>query len=109
MPRLQPSSRRAGFTVIELLVVIAIITLIAALVVGAIWRTTAVAAEAGDVTDIKNLEQAVGKFYATYKCYPPDKVKLCHFLGDYNMSNSLDAESVAILQRIWPQVFKLAV
>src|SRR5262249_22982375 len=89
--------------------VMAIIALIAALTLAAIMRTTSTANEAGDVTDIKRLEEAVGKFYNTYKCYPPDRVKLCHFLADYNMSNALDAESVAILQRIWPQVFKLAV
>jgi type II secretory pathway pseudopilin PulG len=93
----------------ELLIVMAIIALIAALTLAAIMRTTATATEAGDVADIKNLEEAVGKFYNKYNCYPPDKVKLCHFLADYNTGNPLDAESVAILQRIWPQVFKLAV
>src|SRR5262245_1411419 len=114
MLRHAPPTRRAGFTLMELLIVIAIIALIAALTLAAIMRTTATANEAGDVTDIKRLEEAVGKFYNTYKCYPPDRVKLCHFLSDYTTYtapgiNSLDDESVAILQRIWPQVFKLAI
>lgn len=109
MLRHAPPTRRAGFTLIELLIVIAIIALIAALTIGAVMRTTATANEAGDVADIKSLEEAVGKFYARYQCFPPDMVKLCHYLGDYNMTNQLDAESVAILQRIWPQIFKLAV
>jgi prepilin-type N-terminal cleavage/methylation domain-containing protein len=113
MLRHAPPTRRAGFTLIELLIVIAIIAIIAALVTAAIMRTTATANEAGDVNDIKNLEEAVGKFYNKYNCYPPDKVKLCHFLADYNPSDpvygALDKESIDILQTIWPQVFKLAV
>jgi prepilin-type N-terminal cleavage/methylation domain-containing protein len=109
MLRHTPVTRRAGFTLIELLIVIAVIAIIVALVTAAIMRTTATATEAGDVADIKKSEEAVGKFFAKYQCYPPDKVKLCHYLADYNMANPLDAESVAILNKIWPQVFKFAV
>jgi prepilin-type N-terminal cleavage/methylation domain-containing protein len=100
--------RRAAFTLVELLVVIAIIALLVAIVTAGVFKVFGKRLDVKDSTDIKALEQSIGNFYAKWKVYPPDTIKLCHFLGDYDQTKSPDKESVQILMKIWPKLFSFS-
>jgi prepilin-type N-terminal cleavage/methylation domain-containing protein len=99
------ASRRA-FTLVELLVVIAIIALLVALVTAGVMKVMSRGPDAADLGDIEQLQEALAKFKARHGVFPPEYVKLCHFEADYDKTNPLDQQSLYILQRIWPSLFK---
>jgi prepilin-type N-terminal cleavage/methylation domain-containing protein len=96
---------RKAFTLMELLTVIGVIALLLALTAAGVMNVAKKHAEAANTAEMKELEESLGNFYARYQRYPPDRVKLCHLLGDYDPV--VDRASVDVLQRIWPQLFKL--
>jgi prepilin-type N-terminal cleavage/methylation domain-containing protein len=95
--------RRPGFTLIELLIVIAIIAILVALTAAGIFYLLGKREDLAARNDITQLSQSLQAFKTKYGVYPPSKIKLCYYLGDYNAS-AFDQESVAALNRIWPKL-----
>ena len=96
---------RRGFTLIEVLVVITIIAILAGLATMAIMSILSKGPDVADMDDIKELERNVAKFKVKYEHFPPDYIKLCHTLAEYNQTNALDLHSVQYLTKIWPKLF----
>ena len=97
-------SRRGGFTLVELLAVTAVVAVLLALTAAGIMHVHAEKVKAADGAETQELRHALGKFYAKYQCWPPDRVKLCPLLSDYDPV--ADRASLDSLQRVWPQLFK---
>jgi prepilin-type N-terminal cleavage/methylation domain-containing protein len=97
------SRGRAGMTLIEILVVIAIIAILIALLLGGVMAVWGRGYETQDRADITNLEVALQNFYAKYKFYPPNQLKL-H--SDFNQfgNTQLDIQSLYFIARMWPNL-----
>ena len=94
--------RRPGFTLVEILVVIAIIAILAALVVGGVVSFMSKGPEIQTRNDLLQLSTALDKFYAKYKFYPPDRIKLCANYSQYNVVT--DKASLAYIGTMWPNL-----
>ncbi|MSU80221.1 MAG: prepilin-type N-terminal cleavage/methylation domain-containing protein [Gemmataceae bacterium] len=94
--------RRPGFTLVEILVVIAIIAILAALVVGGVVSFMSKGPEIQTRNDLLQLSTALDKFYAKYKFYPPDQIKLCANYSQYNVV--ADKASLAYIGTMWPNL-----
>jgi prepilin-type N-terminal cleavage/methylation domain-containing protein len=104
--RLAPArnTQRAGFTFVELLLVIAIIALLAGLLTSAALRALITAKKVRNRTDLGQLETSIEALKQHYKvAYIPSLIKLSE-TGNYNLSNQLDADSVAFLTSVWPNI-----
>ena len=69
-------SRRTGFTLVELLVVISIITVLAALLVPAVYFAIQKAKEGRIALELANIEKALEGYKLQYGEYPPDFAEL---------------------------------
>ncbi len=98
------AARRSGFTLIEILVVIAIIAILAALIMGGVMAYMSKGPELQVRNDLLQLNTALDRFYAEYKFYPPDTIKLCSNYGQYNKANALDKASLAYIGTMWPNI-----
>ena len=96
--------RRTGFTLIELLIVIAIIAVLAALLLAAISHARWRGYDAKEINDIQQLDIALNNFKAKYNCYPPSRFVLYPKYSNYNVSVPLDADSLQVINRIWPNI-----
>lgn len=107
---------RSGFTLIELLIVIVIIGILAAFILPALSGVQKNARIAECVTDIKNLEEAIGRFEQEYGVQPPSFVAIAEG-GSSSTAGSAAARwpvggaagtnartSRARLREIWPQL-----
>lgn len=71
MMRLRPPTSRMGFSLVELLVVIAIIAVLAALLIAGVTRSQEKIREVRVVSDMKQLETALGSFQGKFRTLPP--------------------------------------
>lgn len=62
-----------GFTLIEMLVVISIITILAGLILGALWKARQTAKEQGTATTLKLLGAALQSYELSFQDYPPSE------------------------------------
>ena len=88
---------QTGFTLVELLVSIVIIAILIALLLPAVNSTIRRVRVGRVVTEIKDLEASLANFKAKFGMYPPSRLRL------YERSSQNEAETRAVLRRIWPQ------
>ncbi len=93
------TSRRAGFTLIELMIVLVVISILAGLLLPALYRARQTAIDAGVKGEIMQLDSALAQFKSTYGVSPPSYINL------YTTQNGWagDAYSTSIIRKIWPQ------
>ncbi len=98
--------RRSGFTLIELLVVIAIIAILASLTLAGVMMFFRKGPEVQNKNDMLQISQALQRFKADYKRYPPSLIRLRANMKDYsaNRLDALDDASIAFLNVMWPQL-----
>ncbi len=98
------ASPRRAFTLVELLVVIAIIGVLAGILIVAVFPLLRKGPDLQDVSDIQQLQAAVNNFKATYKSYPPSKIRLRANAADYVATDALDLESLGYINQFWPRM-----
>lgn len=102
MNRFHPvASRRPAFTLIELLVVIAIIAILAGLTLAGVMVFLRKGPEVRTRNDILQLSQALDRFKADMKFFPPNFIRLRPNLAAYPAA---EASSKLWLQRMWPNL-----
>lgn len=90
---------RTGFTLIELLIVIAIISILMGLIMMAVQQARSAVSAAGVVTEMNQMDIAIGQFQAKYKMkYVPSNVTIHATAAGWNA----DARSRMIIKKIWP-------
>ena len=97
------SNRRSGFTLVEILVVIAIIAVLASLILGGVMAFMRKGPEVQNRNDILQISSAMQKFYADYKFYPPDRIRLCSNRSQYG-ATPLDVQSLACIGHMFPSL-----
>jgi prepilin-type N-terminal cleavage/methylation domain-containing protein len=98
-------SRRSAFTLVELIVVMTIIAILIGLLVSAVQKARIRAKQVQAVNDIQQLSMAVEAFKSRYEVsYLPSRIILRNNMNAYNLNNPLEADSVAILTRMWPRI-----
>ncbi|MGQ0636717.1 MAG: type II secretion system protein [Planctomycetaceae bacterium] len=98
------ASRLAGFTLVELLIVVVIIGMLLALLVPAINQVRRRTNEARVITEIKQLESAVGAFKTRFGVEPPSRYVI--YLTAAGWDTGVDGPGPAmkgLTRRIWPQ------
>jgi prepilin-type N-terminal cleavage/methylation domain-containing protein len=109
-----PPPGRQGFTLIEVLLVAAIIALLVSITSLGALKVMAKADEVRNRKDITDLQLAVRNFQTQFKVpYIPSRIKLAPVLNAANypaMStpNTLDADSVQFLTRVFPNIVRPA-
>jgi prepilin-type N-terminal cleavage/methylation domain-containing protein len=102
-------SSRTGFTLIELLVVIAILTILVSLITAAVMKFLVKGPETVTRQEIGQLDAAVATFHTEFKLgkeYFPSQLVLCELATDYVLTNQVDRDSVAFLNRMFPAILK---
>ncbi len=101
---------RRGFTLIELLVVIAIIGVLVSLTTAAVVKLLGKGPELVDRTDVSELTDALQKFNAKQKFYPPSRIFLANKLGIYQAKigagdpTGFYSDSLKWLNRMFPRL-----
>jgi general secretion pathway protein G len=88
------------------LVVVLIIGVLVSLISAAAVKGISFANRTRNMSEIRQLNNDVEAFKSKYGVYPPSRIKLsetCNY-PDRGVPGSLDAISVAYLQRIWPRI-----
>jgi prepilin-type N-terminal cleavage/methylation domain-containing protein len=107
MRRLSTRQRqRSGFSLIELLVVIAIIATLIGLLLAGVMPVLNKGPKLQTINEIRQLQVALDAFNADFKTYPPSRIILSNDPKVYFNAppGSLQQESLAYLQRIWPRI-----
>jgi prepilin-type N-terminal cleavage/methylation domain-containing protein len=102
MTNTQP--RRPAFTLVELLIAIAIMLVLVALVAAGVFKAFGTAKQVTATNDIQQLAVGLENFKTKYGFYPPSRLKLCGNKNEYSTTTQLDVDSVAYLQRMFPQI-----
>ncbi len=97
-------ARRQAFTLMELLIVIAIIGVLAALILAAIGALGSKTTEVANRNDVLQLSAAIQNFKNKFGFYPPCRIKLCVYLNDYDLTQTLDQESVRIITTMFKNI-----
>jgi prepilin-type N-terminal cleavage/methylation domain-containing protein len=104
MIRLSTAGRRGAFTLIELLVVIAIIGILVGLTTAAVMVFFKKGPETQNMVEIRQLSTSATNFKELWaKFYPPSKIRLCRFRGDYGTSN-YEIESLNYINGLWSDI-----
>src|SRR4051812_4029003 len=106
------SRLRRGFTLVELMVVILIISILSALLTVAVSKGIGAAKRTRNMVEIRQLAAAVDAFKVYYKVdYIPSRLHLSETGVGYQgpgggppTPGTIQAESLAYLQRLWPKL-----
>ncbi len=102
---------RVAFSLVELMIVLIIIAILMAFLFPAIGGAIITARNATVVSEVSNLEKAIGEFKLKYGVEPPSRIWLYEQADGWDAStNTGDAsdirfrESKAVLKQIWPNI-----
>ncbi|MDB4731959.1 prepilin-type N-terminal cleavage/methylation domain-containing protein, partial [bacterium] len=93
---------RTAFTMVELVIVIAIIAILMAFLLPAIGGAITSARNATVVSEISNLEKAIGEFKLKFGVEPPSRIYLYEQEAGWDRTDLITRESKAFIRQCWP-------